>query len=101
MQAIHAQTAGAADLVEFFLSVRSYTEALCEPLEIEDYIPQPIVEQINREVTRIMNLPDIREQLRVQALVHRANTPQEFDRFVRSEVETLRKVIQIAGIKAE
>jgi formylglycine-generating enzyme required for sulfatase activity len=44
MQAIHAQTAGAADLVEFYLSVRSYTEALCEPLEIEDYIPQPIVD---------------------------------------------------------
>ncbi|PYS97939.1 MAG: ergothioneine biosynthesis protein EgtB [Acidobacteria bacterium] len=44
MQAIHAQTAGAADLVEFYLSVRNYTESLCEPLEIEDYIPQPIVD---------------------------------------------------------
>ena len=44
MQAIHAQTAGAADLVEFYLSVRSYTEELCKPLEIEDYIPQPVVD---------------------------------------------------------
>src|SRR6187399_2459135 len=44
MQAIHAQTAGAADLVEFYLSVRNYTERLCEPLEIEDYIPQPVVD---------------------------------------------------------
>jgi hypothetical protein len=44
MQAIHAQTAGAADLVEFYLSVRDYTEKLCEPLEIEDYIPQPVVD---------------------------------------------------------
>ena len=44
MQAIHAQTAGVADLVEFYLSVRSYTSALCEPLEIEDYIPQPVVD---------------------------------------------------------
>ena len=44
MQAIHAQTAGVADLVEFYLSVRNYTESLCEPLEIEDYIPQPVVD---------------------------------------------------------
>src|SRR5688572_30280085 len=44
MQAIHAQTTGAVDLVEFYLSVRNYTEKLCEPLEIEDYIPQPVVD---------------------------------------------------------
>src|ERR1051325_7627305 len=44
MQAIHAKTADQADLIEFYLSVRSYTEQLCKPLEIEDYIPQPIVD---------------------------------------------------------
>ena len=31
-------------MLEFYLSVRSYTESLCEPLEIEDYIPQPVVD---------------------------------------------------------
>ena len=44
MQAIHPQTVGAADLAELYSSVRSYTEYLCEPLEIEDYIPQPSVD---------------------------------------------------------
>jgi ergothioneine biosynthesis protein EgtB len=32
------------DLAEFYSSVRKYTEKLCQPLEIEDYIPQPIVD---------------------------------------------------------
>ena len=32
------------DLRAFFRHVRSYTEELCEPLEIEDYIPQPVVD---------------------------------------------------------
>jgi ergothioneine biosynthesis protein EgtB len=32
------------ELRDFYSSVRSYTEKLCEPLEIEDYIPQPIVD---------------------------------------------------------
>src|SRR4030095_990150 len=30
------------DLGEYYRSVRAYTEKLCEVLEIEDYIPQPI-----------------------------------------------------------
>jgi ergothioneine biosynthesis protein EgtB len=32
------------DLVKFYLEVRRRTEELCEPLETEDYIPQPIVD---------------------------------------------------------
>lgn len=44
MQAIHPQRSRSADLVEHFNSVRACTEKLCEPLEIEDYIPQPIVD---------------------------------------------------------
>jgi ergothioneine biosynthesis protein EgtB len=31
-------------LSAYYSSVRGYTEELCEPLEIEDYIPQPIVD---------------------------------------------------------
>ncbi len=31
-------------LLEYYSSVRSHTEQLCEPLETEDYIPQPIVD---------------------------------------------------------
>src|SRR3954451_7281224 len=31
-------------LLEFYDRVRAYTETLCEPLEIEDYIPQPSVD---------------------------------------------------------
>ena len=38
------QTSQASDLTAYFERVRSDTERLCEPLEIEDYIPQPIVD---------------------------------------------------------
>ena len=31
-------------LLDFFLDTRSHTEALCKPLEIEDYVVQPIVD---------------------------------------------------------
>ena len=44
MQGSHPQRVSPEDLRELYLSVRSYTEKLCEPLEIEDYIPQPVVD---------------------------------------------------------
>lgn len=42
MRAIQTQEAETQNLQTFYSKVRSYTEELCEPLEIEDYIPQPI-----------------------------------------------------------
>ena len=32
------------DLCAFYREVRAYTEKLCKPLEIEDYVPQPVVD---------------------------------------------------------
>ncbi len=44
MQATHAIETAPQDLKSFYARVRQYTERLCEPLEIEDYIPQPTVD---------------------------------------------------------
>lgn len=44
MQPAASISAAPGDLAEFYKRVRSHTETLCEPLEIEDYIPQPVVD---------------------------------------------------------
>ena len=46
MQAIQTQknSFNETDLESFYLSVREYTEEICAPLEIEDYIPQPVID---------------------------------------------------------
>lgn len=44
MQVSQAKSSGNVDLGAFYARVRAYTEYLCEPLEIEDYIPQPSVD---------------------------------------------------------
>jgi len=44
MQGSHPKRVSPEDLRELYLAVRSYTEKLCEPLEIEDYVPQPVVD---------------------------------------------------------
>jgi len=44
MQASNPKMDALGHLCAFYKDVRSHTERLCEPLEIEDYIPQPIVD---------------------------------------------------------
>lgn len=61
--------------------------------------PRSIVAQLNKEVTRIMSLPVVRDTLLKQAVVHTPNTPEQFDSFVRAEIDKLRNVIRVAGIK--
>jgi len=44
MQATHAQKVTPQELETLYTFVRNYTEGICDPLETEDYIPQPIVD---------------------------------------------------------
>ena len=44
MQSAKSVETGGEDLAAFYSRVRAHTEKLCEPLEIEDYIPQPTVD---------------------------------------------------------
>ena len=44
MQGISSKKSVKTDLRHFYSNVRAATEALCVPLEIEDYIPQPVVD---------------------------------------------------------
>lgn len=44
MQATQLQKPDKSELLEFYERVRRHTEQLCEPLETEDYIPQPSID---------------------------------------------------------
>jgi tripartite-type tricarboxylate transporter receptor subunit TctC len=61
--------------------------------------PRPIVNTLNKEVVRILNLPDIKERLLTQGATPAPTTPEEFDRFIRSEVQRFAKVLIAAGAR--
>ena len=63
--------------------------------------PRPVVEQISKEVARIVELPDIKKQMLNQGEEGRASTPPEFTRFVHAEIEKTRKIVKLAGIRIE
>lgn len=61
--------------------------------------PRPIVNLLNKEVVRILNLPDMKERLLSQGATPAPTTPEEFDRFIRSEVNRFAKVLIAAGAR--
>jgi tripartite-type tricarboxylate transporter receptor subunit TctC len=63
--------------------------------------PAPIVERINRDVMRAMELPDVLERLTRLGAEPMRMTPAEFASFVKSEIEDSARIAQAAGIKAQ
>ena len=61
--------------------------------------PRPTVHMVNREVVRILNLPDIRERMLTQGATPTPTTPEAFDAYIRSEVARFAKVLIAAGAK--
>lgn len=63
--------------------------------------PRAIVNQLSKEMARVLALPDIRERLAFRGSVPKPSTPEQFDKFVRAEVEKVTKAIKAGGIKIE
>jgi tripartite-type tricarboxylate transporter receptor subunit TctC len=63
--------------------------------------PSEIVARLNRELVRIVNLPDIRERLTDLGSDGVGNTQEEFGKFVAAEYEKYGRLIKAMGIKQE
>jgi tripartite-type tricarboxylate transporter receptor subunit TctC len=61
--------------------------------------PRPIVAQVNKEVVRILNLPDIKDRMLTQGATPSPTSPEEFDAYIRSEVKRFAKILIAAGAK--
>ena len=63
--------------------------------------PRDVIIRLNREIVKVMNLPDVREKFAQQSIDPATGTPEEFARLIRDEVARWSKVIRSAGIKVE
>ena len=64
--------------------------------------PKPIVVRLQREIVRILALPDVREQLFVKGgLEHIGSTPEEFAATLQREIPEYARIVKLAGAKAE
>ncbi len=63
--------------------------------------PKEIITLLHREIVRVIALPDMKERLPTLGFEPVASTPEEFAERIKVELETWRKVIRAANIKAE
>lgn len=63
--------------------------------------PRPIVDRLNKEITAILNRPEVRQTLVAQGGDVVASTQQEFGKLMRDDIARLAKLMRAAGIKAE
>jgi len=63
--------------------------------------PPAVVQALAREVTRIINLPEIRERLVATGHEVIGSTPEQFSEKVKREVEKYRKIILESGMQQE
>lgn len=63
--------------------------------------PRSILNQISKEVARILDLPDIRERLQGMGFVPAPTTPEEYDKILREQIEILSRLVIAAGLKAK
>ena len=63
--------------------------------------PKPIVAQLNRELQRILALPDVKERLSRDGVEPAGSTPEHLHNIVQNEKKTWTKVIRQANIKVQ
>ncbi len=65
-------------------------------------VPRPILERFHAELTRILNLPEVRAQLSEQLGMDLAvSSPDDFRRFLETEIARWGKVVRDNDIRAE
>jgi tripartite-type tricarboxylate transporter receptor subunit TctC len=64
-------------------------------------VPGQIVDRLNAEIARIVNLPDVRERFASLGAEPRPTAPEGFSAFIRSEFERWTPLIKQSGARAD
>jgi tripartite-type tricarboxylate transporter receptor subunit TctC len=63
--------------------------------------PGDIVSRLNYSIKSLLSSPEVKQQLAAQGMDGVGNTPAEFEKYFRSEVDNLARVIRAAGATVE
>lgn len=61
--------------------------------------PRPIIDKLNREATKALGAPEVRQRLEQLGLEIEGGTPEQFSAFIKSEVDTLARLIKAGSVQ--
>ena len=79
--------------------VKGYEASNWFGLMAQSKVPADIVRKVNADVNKVLAGSDVRGRFDKSGLITKGGTTEEFDRFIRAEIDKYRKVIQKAGVK--
>jgi len=81
--------------------VKGYDVILWHGLIGPKGLPRPIVDRVNGELNKALKAKDMEEKLAADGVASAGGTPEEFGATIKRDIDTWRKVVQMAGVKAE
>jgi tripartite-type tricarboxylate transporter receptor subunit TctC len=63
-------------------------------------LPRPIVDRVNAELNKAVKSKDMEEKLATDGVSSAGGTPEQFGTLIKRDIDTWRKVVQKAGVKA-
>jgi tripartite-type tricarboxylate transporter receptor subunit TctC len=64
-------------------------------------LPRPVVTRLHEELVKILNQPEVRERIVADGSEPVGNTPDEFRRFMRADLDKWAKLVKESGAKLE
>lgn len=93
---------GASDIPTVSESgLKSYEVILWHGLIAPKNLPKPIIDRVNAELNKILQQKDMQEKLANDGVSAAGGAPDQFLALIKKDIETWRKVVQQAKVKAE
>lgn len=81
--------------------VKGYDVILWHGLVGPKGLQRTIVDRVNGELNKALKAKDMEEKLAADGVAAAGGTPEQFAATIKRDIETWRKVVQMAGVKAE
>lgn len=81
--------------------LKGYETVLWHGLIGPKNLPRPIVDRLNADLNKILQAKDMQDKLAGDGVTAAGGTPEQFGNTIKRDIDTWRKVVQKAGVKAD